>query len=62
MMRKYMMVPELKGIPSELTKNNSKPPAKSTIPGIITYIITDSISNETIPANKNPLVEVLYLL
>ena len=56
------MVPELKGIPSELTKNNSKPPAKSTIPGIITYMITDRISNETIPANKNPLVEVLYLL
>ncbi len=59
---KKKIVPELNGNPKVLTNNNSIFPERSTVHGIITYIIIARIRIEIIPAIKNPLLVVLYFL
>ena len=49
-----MIVPELKGKPKELTKNNSKLPANFGIQGIRKYMIKAMITKEISNARTVP--------
>ncbi len=59
---KKKIVPELNGKPKVLTNNNSILPERSTVHGIIMYMIKARIIIDITPAIINPLGVTLYFL